>query len=253
VSSSRGGSFVRLFEADPDLLGTAPQEVQSRLVGEVVVPRLQVGRGQWEPRPERGAIGVLVLEGLLRREIDLLGHVGAELLGPGDLLRPWQRLPIGPLLHRLQWRAVEPTELALIDRRAAERIGAVPEIISELLARSTARALFLHLQVGLSRIQGVSARLVFLLWAIADRWGRRERGETVVPLRLSHELLGALVSVERATASRGLKALAEAGLISRRTGGHWVLHGDPPQSVEQLVRLQDTEGGALVAEGAGAE
>ena len=38
----------------------------------------------------RAGLGLLVLDGLLIRRIELAGRFAAELLGPGDLLRPWQ-------------------------------------------------------------------------------------------------------------------------------------------------------------------
>jgi CRP-like cAMP-binding protein len=43
------------------------------------------------PDRARGGYGLLVLEGLLLRRVGIEGRYGAELLGPGDLLRPWQR------------------------------------------------------------------------------------------------------------------------------------------------------------------
>jgi hypothetical protein len=40
----------------------------------------------------------------------------AELLGPGDVLRPWHRDEVHPEVE-VSWRAHEPLSLAVLDRR----------------------------------------------------------------------------------------------------------------------------------------
>ena len=35
-------------------------------------------------------VGLLIIDGILSRELVVADHVSAELLGPGDLVRPWQ-------------------------------------------------------------------------------------------------------------------------------------------------------------------
>src|SRR3954452_12613591 len=53
---------------------------------------LRVARGDWDARGQaeasRGGYGFLVLTGLLVRCVGLNERAAAELLGPGDLLRP---------------------------------------------------------------------------------------------------------------------------------------------------------------------
>jgi CRP/FNR family transcriptional regulator, cyclic AMP receptor protein len=43
--------------------------------------------------------------------------------------------------------------------------------------------------------------VLVLFWHLADRWGRVERDGVHVPMRLTHELLGRLIAVRRATAT----------------------------------------------------
>jgi hypothetical protein len=81
-----------------------------------------------------------------------------------------------------------------------------------------------------------------LFWFLADRWGGREAGQVVLKIPLQHELLSALVSAERASVSRSLKALSRRGQISRRADGYWVLHGVPPQDLGELILIQRIEG-----------
>jgi len=61
-------------------------------------------------------IGLLVLDGVLSRELIVADHVSAELLGPGDVLRPWQTgnraslLPVDAVWSALRFRALRPDE-----------------------------------------------------------------------------------------------------------------------------------------------
>jgi hypothetical protein len=63
---------------------------------------------------------------------------------------------------------------------------------------------------------------------MADRWGRVTPEGVVVPLRLTHELIGGLVGARRAPVTRALGRLADAGTVRRRADGAWVLRGVPP-------------------------
>jgi CRP-like cAMP-binding protein len=91
---------------------------------------------------------------------------------------------------------------------------------------SRSRALALILAVG--QLVGVELRLLVILWHIAERWPAGEPDGTVLPVHLTHELLASLVSAQRATVTRALRALSDEGLVSRAADGRLVLHGDPP-------------------------
>src|SRR5262249_2728326 len=68
-------------------------------------------------------------------------------------------------------------------------------------------------------------------WTLAERWGRVEPDGVVVDLPLTHTSLGFLVGARRPTISRGLKNLAEDGLLVHDRGA-WTLAAD---SRDQLV------------------
>ncbi len=88
MSEKRGGAaVVSLLEADPDLADRLPadQRAAARTASAVRVERLAVGT--WEPSGTDG-FGLLVLSGFLVRRVGREGWFGAEILGPGDLLRP---------------------------------------------------------------------------------------------------------------------------------------------------------------------
>ena len=65
-----------------------PRAGDARQRGRAVADR----GGRWDARPPaertRDGYGFLVLEGLLVRRVGIAERVAAELLGPGDLLRP---------------------------------------------------------------------------------------------------------------------------------------------------------------------
>ena len=57
----------------------------------------------------------------------------------------------------------------------------------------------------------------------------------MIPLALTHRILGQLVGARRPTVSTALAELAERGELSRRADGAWLLRGDPPDA-EALAR-----------------
>jgi CRP/FNR family transcriptional regulator, cyclic AMP receptor protein len=62
------------------------------------------------------AVGLLVLEGIMTRQLRLEPRTVTELLGPGDVLRPWHRDEVHPEVE-VSWRAHEPVSLAVLDWR----------------------------------------------------------------------------------------------------------------------------------------
>src|SRR5918995_1188335 len=87
--------LVRILEVDPDLAadldGEAAQTASAQLSAPVVRIEWPRHRGRWGPSEPREHLGLLVVDGLLLREVQLLGSAAAEVLGEGDLLRPWGR------------------------------------------------------------------------------------------------------------------------------------------------------------------
>jgi CRP/FNR family transcriptional regulator len=69
------------------------------------------------------------------------------------------------------------------------------------------------------------------LWHLAERWGRVGRDGIVVPLPLGHQRLADIVGAHRPSVTKAMGALADAGKVSRRDGGDWVLHGEPPDKL----------------------
>src|SRR5687768_6939381 len=125
---------VRVLDADPDL-GTRLAGDRFEQARQALVARTEgISRGVWRPEahnaPEaNGGIGLLVLEGVVVRRLSLGHRSCAELLGPGDLLRPSQD-GYNELLapFSVSFRVIEPLMLALLDNRFAARASRFPEM-----------------------------------------------------------------------------------------------------------------------------
>jgi hypothetical protein len=223
----------RLLELDPAFARRLSPELRARLAPalrvEVVNLRPGTCRASDLPRAPQ-TLGLLVLDGLLLRDLTVQERSCAELLGAGDLLRPWPD-PDGPAgalgAADLDWHVVSgPASVAIIDRRASLLIGRFPDLMAELLDRTLSRARLLQLQLALSQVSGIGQRLEILLWHLADRWGRVTRGGVVVPLELTHEMLGRLIGARRPSVTTALCRLREQRVVERHPEG-WLLRGDP--------------------------
>jgi hypothetical protein len=221
---------VRLLEADVDLGHALDPAVRDRLLPMLRVRVETVDEGPWRPEDvaDPSGFGLILLDGLLLRDLSLHERWCAELLGPGDLMRPWLD-PDGMAGYDtgdLRWQVVDgPVRVAVIDRPASTLMGRFPAIVNELLDRSLARARSLQFQLALTQVHGIGRRLELLLWHLADRWGRVTPQGVVVPLDLTHEMLGRLIGARRPSVTTALRALADEGRVERTRDG-WVLARD---------------------------
>jgi CRP/FNR family transcriptional regulator, cyclic AMP receptor protein len=225
---------------DPDLAGTLEGERLRRAERDLVAATAVAFEGPWEAAEEsesvRGGIGLLLLEGLIVRRVGQTGRYGAELLGPGDLMRPWQddgedvSLPFDT-----SFRVVDQALLALLDRRFAARAAPYPEVAGALIGRAMQRSRTLVVTMAIAHYPRIDRRLLMLMWHLADRWGRVTPEGIRVPLRLTHQQLADLVASRRPSVSSGLQRLVHEGLISRH-GEDWLLHGEPPRDLYEVDR-----------------
>jgi CRP/FNR family transcriptional regulator, cyclic AMP receptor protein len=225
------GRTIAVFEEAPELLhGSADADAAE--LARVRVPVLAVERGPWLPPTRRADahchFGLLVLDGVMLRRVSLSGRTGAELLGSGDLLQPWVRQPpYDTLSAEPAWEVMERSTLAVLDQRFAARVAPWPEVAAALLARATERARMLAFQHVASHIPGLEARLLALMWALADRWGRVTPEGVLIPLRLTHATLAELVGASRPSVSTAVSQLAREGILDRTRCG-WLLDKSAP-------------------------
>jgi CRP-like cAMP-binding protein len=229
--------LISVLEEDPELGdGLAPERLASarQHASASVIDLVSELPTTWPADLCRGP-GLLVLDGLLLRRVGLDGRFGAELLGRGDLLRPWQIEDSGNSLPQTSgWRVLQRARVALLDLDFTRRIAAYPEIHGQLLARAIRRSRHLALNMAIMHQPKVETRLHLQLWHLADRWGRVHPDGIHLPMKLTHMVLSELVGARRPTVSAALGAIERDGRISRNGTG-WVLHGSPPGGVAELV------------------
>jgi hypothetical protein len=226
---------VHLLEADPDLGALLADGRREEAERELSVRTYRLGVGPWDVSRIEGAsfdhVGLLVLDGVLSRELVVADQVSAELLGPGDLVRPWQGTRTSGLLPvEAVWSVLSPVTMAVLDRRFASEVTRYPEITAALFDRLGERSVRLATTQAISQLTRVDRRLRALFWHLAERWGRVSGEGVVVPLALTHRILGQLVGARRPTVSTALSELADRGELVRRPDGSWLLRGDPPDA-----------------------
>ena len=219
---------VLLLDADPELAQVLSADAARAARDLLIVEARALSPGPWTPgaeEPEAGHLGYLVLEGMLSRDVTVLSSRSVELLGPCDVLRPWQEDSTS--FAEYSWRALDPVRLALLDRAVAARLARWPELVTALFERSMARTRSLAIHAAIETIVGLEKRLMMLLWHLAERWGHRDRDGAVLPLRLTHEMLGNLAGARRPSVTTALGALERQGAVTRMSTGYR-LTGSPP-------------------------
>ena len=113
-------------------------------MAECIARTVSIPEGLWSgadtPAPGDG-IGLLVLGGLLIRRVGIDRGFGAELLGEGDLLRPWQGADEPPMLPQTTgWRVLQQTRMAVLDEPFARRLARYPQLTGRLVGRALQRS-----------------------------------------------------------------------------------------------------------------
>src|SRR3954454_12286543 len=119
-----------LLDLDPDLAGDLTPALREQVRGWLAVRVWSLARGPWPAAASRepGLMGFLVLDGVITRSVSLGKIAYPELLGRGDLVRPWQTElngRLGPV--EVTWQVLEPCRVAVLDRRFAGIVGRWPE------------------------------------------------------------------------------------------------------------------------------
>jgi hypothetical protein len=227
---------IALVDADPDLADLLEPEQLPRARAEARAHVHSLSAGVWDARDAHMAEthhhGFLIADGLLSRNVEVLGRSCVELVGPGDVMRPWSWDDAGSHVQaEVGWIVLEPTRLAVLDDALVRSIMPWPQLGLELFNRGTRRAHHLAVALAIAHHQRVDDRLLLSLWHLAERWGRVHPDGIVLPLPLGHQRLAELVGASRPTVTTALGELSAAGRISRRDDGDWVLHGAPPESL----------------------
>lgn len=225
--------LISIVDADPDLGELLDDRERERAQREALTRERRLSTGEWDAanaiEPDMHHRGFLIIDGLLSREVDVLGRSCVELLGVGDVLRPWRWDADGSHVHaEVGWIVLEATRLAVLDHGLVVRMTPWPQLGVELFARGTRRAHSLAVALAIAHHPRVDDRLLLTLWHLAERWGRVGPEGISVPLPLSHQRLADLVGAHRPSVTTAMGDLVRSGAVSRREDGFWTLHGSPP-------------------------
>jgi hypothetical protein len=224
---------VRLLDAAPDLGENLDPHLRERARTALVVSVLHAQVGGWNP-PElaRGSTGLLVLDGFLIRSFAVGRNAACELLGPGDLLRPWDdgQLEEHFLPARADWRVQQTARFAVLDRSTAVLMNRWPALTDEVITRFLRRTRSLTYLLAIHRFSRVEDRLLRTLWHLASLWGRVRPDGIVIPVAMSHEILGQLIAASRPSVTLAVSCLERRNLLARDEARRFVLRGAPPAS-----------------------
>lgn len=224
---------VIVADAFPEILEGLEGEQALSARRHLVAGLVEVEPGTWEPprdvRDGPGHLGLLVIDGLMTRDVVLDSTLATELVGRGDVLRPSDHdSRDAPVPFDIAWQVLEPARMAVLDRQFAQAAMHWPEVMEVLFRGAVRRAQSLAIGLAVSNMRRVDQRLLSLMWYLADRWGKVTPAGVRVPLKLTHQTLGRLVGAQRPSVSTALGQLAEDGILTRAADGTWVLHGEAP-------------------------
>jgi hypothetical protein len=226
-------TLLRVLDADPELGAglTAAEAREARQRALAPVSPIVQGRCDWRFRPDhRPPFGLLVLSGVLTRHVEVGSSSCRELVGPGDVLRPWVDCEVYGPVPSGEWRALVPGAVAILDGRFTRAVCAWPAIATELMNRLLSRTRWLEVQFAICQHKKVEERLEMILWQFAYRWGKVVPGGVALRVPLTHRLLAEIVGAERPTVTTALGRLRDLGLVEQMktdTPG-WLLKGEAP-------------------------
>jgi CRP/FNR family transcriptional regulator, cyclic AMP receptor protein len=230
---------VRVLDAVPEL---AEEITDDRLEGarrHALAATIELSPGRWQATSsdlgEQGGYGLLVVEGLMTRDILLGQTTASELVGSGDLLRPNDNEgAVSPVQFDIAWNVLEPTRLAVLDADFARLLARWPAVMLALLDRQIRRTARMAVHQAILELSPVETRLLVLFWHLAERWGRVSPAGITLRLRLPHHLLGQLVGCRRASVTTAMRHIDQTGLVLKRADGTWLLRGSPPDELAEV-------------------
>ena len=157
---------------------------------------------------------IAIVDGMVLRPVRLREHSGLQLLGPGDIVgRPGGSG--SALIEQTDPQVAAAARYVVLDDRVAALARRYPRVVEGLQVSSNDQQQRVLAQVLICQLPRVEDRVLALMWLLAETWGRVTPSGTVVPVRLTHEVIGRLVGARRSTVSLALKALDSRGVLLR--------------------------------------
>lgn len=231
---------VRVADEFPEIVEYLEPDQREVARDQLIADLVTVRAGSWTPeipRSEPGHLGLLVLDGLLARDVVLERPLATELVGRGDLLKPTDRDGRdAPIPFDVVWTVLQPARFAVLAPEFTRALGRWPSSIEAVVRGASSRVHCLAITMAVSNLRRVDSRLLVLLWYLADRWGRVTPDGVLVPLRLTHETLARLVGAQRPSVTTALRQLEDEGRLRRTPQRGWLLPGDPPEVLSRQVQ-----------------
>src|SRR3954467_1978566 len=157
TSMAQATGLVPLLQVDRELAERLSAATLAAAEPMALAPTEWLDAGEWHPRApadeDRAShLGLLVLEGFLARRVRVLDRPATELLGPGDLLLPWEPDRTEPFAAGARWEVLEDARVAVLDRRVTGLLGRWPEITVALLGRAVSRSRAFALTLAISQL-----------------------------------------------------------------------------------------------------
>src|SRR5919199_3534070 len=139
------GETISIVDAEPDLADLLDEDGAQRARREARTQVQRLSPGHWDAAaaldPAIHHRGFLIIDGLLSRTVDVLGRHCVELVGHGDVMRPWSWDEEGSHVKaEIGWAVLEDARLAVLDHQLVQRMVPWPQLGLELFSRGTRRA-----------------------------------------------------------------------------------------------------------------
>lgn len=230
-----------LLAIDPDLARGLPSDQIARAQA-VTTHVARIAPGEWQPAfgGGPGCLGLLIADGIVVRETRVGGTCSAELLGTGDIVRPWQNDDHSPSGAHVTWFVPDGARVALIDDRVSAAFAQWPTIAEELFARVVRRSHVQSVLRATSQVRRLDHRTLLYLWHVGERFGRVTPAGLVTRLPLTHERLATLIGAHRPSFTMALRKLERGGLLVRDDDHIVVLTDAAREIVDGLRRGSST-------------
>jgi CRP/FNR family cyclic AMP-dependent transcriptional regulator len=113
---------ISIIDADPELQALLPADDREYARRETRTRVRRLSTGPWDvaaaQEPDAHHRGFLIADGLITREVEVLGRRCVELIGAGDVIRPWSWDDEGSHVQaEVGWVVLEPSRLAALDHQ----------------------------------------------------------------------------------------------------------------------------------------
>jgi CRP/FNR family transcriptional regulator, cyclic AMP receptor protein len=227
AAAARPSATVCLLDADAEMSRTVPAGDHPLARRALNLRELVVAAGQNVEIESDDAFALVVVEGTVWREVRLGDACAPQLLDGGAVLLREPPAP-GLLVPASATVALTDARMAVLDRRFLLAATRWPDLMAVLHRRLAEQQRDGAALAAIAHLPRVEERVEYLLWHLAERWGRVCADGVHLGLHLTHATLGRFVGARRPTVSLAIAQLRERGGLERTDEGTWVLLGDPP-------------------------